>query len=120
MGIIKENMKIIIKKENLPDNPENILRRAGYHHFIDPNTKESSFSRRLGSGHYPRFHIYLKEQDGKTIIDLHLDQKQASYKGSHMHNAEYEGEVVEREIMRLKKLISDLFQANRVYSVRRG
>lgn len=105
-------MKIIIKKENLPDNPENILKRAGYHYFIDPNTGHDSFSRRLGGGHYPRFHIYLKEQDGKSIIDLHLDQKQASYAGAHMHNAEYDGELVEGEIMRLKKIISDLYRNN--------
>ena len=103
-------MKIIIKKENLPDNPENILRKAGYHFLIDKNTQQESFSRRLGSGHYPRFHVYLKEKDGKSIIDLHLDQKQASYKGAqHMHNAEHDGEVIEGEVIRLKKIISDLY-----------
>lgn len=102
-------MKIIIKKENLPESPENILKKAGYHFLIDRNTQKESFSRRLGGGHYPRFHVYLDEKDGKTIIDLHLDQKQASYAGSHMHNAEYDGDLVEREISRLKKFISDLY-----------
>lgn len=103
-------MKIIVKKENLPESPENVLRKSGYHFLIDPRTRQESFSRRLGGGHYPRFHVYLKEEDGKVVIDLHLDQKQASYAGSHMHNAEYEGELVEREILRLKKVISDLYR----------
>jgi len=38
------------------------------------------------------------------MFNLHLDQKQPSYAGAHAHNAEYEGEIVEREIERLKQL----------------
>ncbi len=65
----------------------------------------------MGSGHYPRFHIYIKREDDKIVLDLHLDQKQASYAGSHMHNAEYDGEVVESEIKRLKSLILKDYQS---------
>lgn len=110
MPLINLNMKIVIKKSNLPEAPENILRKAGYHIIQDKNTGKESFSRRLGSGHYPRFHAYLKEEEGRVIFDLHLDQKQASYKGAHMHNAEYEGELVEEEIKRLKIYISNLYR----------
>lgn len=78
-----------------------VLRKAGYNHFIDPNTNEESFVLRTGPDFYPRFHVYVIE-NGKTVgIDLHLDQKKAQYKGVRAHNGEYDGPVVEREITRL-------------------
>lgn len=104
-------MNIIIKKENLPMSAEQIARRASYGFIYDKKRGKGSFVRHPNRGRYPRFHMYIKEQDGKVIFDLHLDQKQASYKGvKHMHNAEYDGKAVENEILRLKKIISDLYQ----------
>jgi hypothetical protein len=38
-------------------------------------------------------------------INLHLDQKQASYGGSSAHNGEYGGETVETEGERVKRVI---------------
>ena len=78
--------------------------RAGYHEHRDPYTGKMSFSHRLGSYHYPRFHLYITEGETEVLCDLHLDQKQASYAGSHMHSGEYDGETVEREVERLKSL----------------
>ena len=46
--------------------------------------------------------MYVKENSKKIIFDLHLDQKEPSYGGTHAHNAEYTGEVVSSEIDRLK------------------
>lgn len=86
--------------------PEQFLRQAGYGYIRDHQTGMDSFVRRLGKGFYPRLHMYAVEKDNKIILDLHLDQKQASYAGAHKHNAEYEGEVVETEIERLKQLIA--------------
>jgi len=103
-------MKIVIKKENLPMSAEQIARRASYGFIYDKQRGKGSFVRHPNRGRYPRFHMYLKEEGGKIIFDLHLDQKQVSYKGAHMHNAEYEGEAVEQEILRIKKIISDLYQ----------
>jgi hypothetical protein len=41
--------------------------------------------------------------DDRIVFNLHLDQKQVSYKGAaHMHNAEYDSEAVADEIERLK------------------
>ncbi len=107
-------MKLIIEKNQLDMHPEQFLRQAGYGYIRDRKTGQDSFVRRLGSNFYPRLHMHVMEehpstgsgQGDKIIFDLHLDQKQASYPGAHAHNAEYEGEVVEAEIERLKSLIT--------------
>ena len=54
----------------------------------------------------------MKDKDGQEMVtfNLHLDQKRPGYQGFSRHNAEYEGEVVEREMERLKNLLlPDLF-----------
>lgn len=99
-------MKLIINKNRFNMAPEQFLRRAGYAYIRDRKTGLDSFARRLGSGFYPRLHMYADEQGDNIIFNLHLDQKQPSYKGARAHNAEYEGEVVEEEIKRLKRLIN--------------
>jgi len=100
-------MKLVVFRNQINMTPEQFLRRAGYGYIRDRHTGQDSFVRRLGSFHYPRLHMYVEEQDNKIIFNLHLDQKQASYTGAHMHNAEYEGPVVEAEIERLKGLIRE-------------
>ena len=97
-------MKLILDKNQLEMPFEQWLRSAGYTYIRDRERDAESFVKRLGGYHYPRLHMYVNENNGKIIFNLHLDQKQASYQGSHMHNAEYDGEVVEREIARLKEL----------------
>jgi len=99
-------MKLTINKNQLNMQPEQWLRQAGYAYYRDRRTGKDSFSRRLGSGFFPKLHMYVIEQDGKIVFDLHLDQKQASYAGAHMHNAEHDGEVVVAEIARLKDLLN--------------
>ena len=42
--------------------------------------------------------MYFEDRPDRIVFDLHLDQKQASYAGNNMHNAEYDGPVVEEEI----------------------
>ena len=98
-------MKLITNKSELDTAPEPWLRKAAYSYIRDRRSGQDSFVRRLGSGFYPRFHMYFNEDGGKIIFNLHLDQKQASYQGAHMHNAEYEGEQVAAEIARLKNLL---------------
>lgn len=92
--------------------PEQFLRRAGYGYIRDRKTGHDSYVRRLGSGFYPRLHMYVEERNRQTVFNLHLDQKQASYEGAHMHNAEYDGPVVWGEIERLKSLLPDSAQQN--------
>ncbi len=98
-------MKIIVNRDNLRENPAQFLRRAGYGFIVDRRRGTESFARRIGRGHYPRFHVYIKEAGDRIIFDMHLDQKQASYEGAHAHNAEYDGAPVEGEIDRLKGLL---------------
>jgi hypothetical protein len=84
-------------------NPTNILRRAGYSFFRDPRTGKESYVLRLQSGYYPRFHLYLKDDNDHIILDLHLDQKKPSYKGTAMHSGEYDGPVVAEELARIDR-----------------
>jgi hypothetical protein len=98
-------MKLILDKNLINENPANFLKKAGYGFIIDRKTGNESFVRRCGRNFYPRFHMYIDEAGDKIIFNLHLDQKQASYEGAHAHNAEYDGEAVEREIERIKEFI---------------
>lgn len=90
------------------DSHRNFMRRAGYGEFNDPNTGITSYTKRLSGYFYPRFHVYLEQnKDNRWVINLHLDQKKPSYPGSRAHNAEYDGETVEREGSRLEGLIKN-------------
>jgi hypothetical protein len=97
-------MKLIAKKSQLAMNPSQMLRRAGYAFLVDRRTGQESYAMHLGSGRYPRLHMYVSEQGDEVSFNLHLDQKQTSYAGSSRHNAEYDGEVVAGEIERLRRL----------------
>lgn len=96
-------MRLTVPK--LQDNPRNIIRRCGYAEFRDPRTGETSYVRRLSNNFYPRFHIYLETKGEGVVVDLHLDQKKPSYEGFSAHNGEYDGEVVEREMERIKIVV---------------
>jgi hypothetical protein len=98
-------MKLVVSKKKLSDNPENIIRKAGYGYIYSKDTEHGSFVRRLTREHYPRLHMYIEERGDEVGLSLHLDQKSASYEGAHAHNAEYSGEVVEGEMNRLKEII---------------
>ncbi|MFH1254938.1 MAG: hypothetical protein V1667_00455 [bacterium] len=98
-------MKLNFDKNRLNSNPAQLLRQAGYIYIIDRRSGEESYVRRLGRGFYPRFHLYLDDKGGQTFLNLHLDQKQPSYQGASAHNAEYDGELVEKEMQRIEKLI---------------
>lgn len=81
-----------------------LFRHLGYHPDANRRTGDESYSRRLGRGTYPRFHVYVHIQtDGSIVLNLHLDMKKPSYVGHHAHNAEYEGELVKAEHDRLAK-----------------
>jgi hypothetical protein len=87
-------------------NPLDVLRKAGYIFFIDPQSKKESFILRLTNGYYPRFHLYVEEDESTVNFNLHLDQKKPSYAGSNMHGGEYDGKRVEDEMARVHRWIS--------------
>ena len=103
-------MKLILNKNKLSAAPEQLLRRVGYVYIQDRKTGQESLVRRLGRGFYPRFHLYLEERGEQVILNLHLDQKKPSYAGASAHNAEYDGEIVEQEIRRIKSYIKTDFR----------
>lgn len=103
-------MKISVYKKQMTQAYPIWLRSAGYVYLPSKGREKESFARRLGSEFYPRFHLYVDEEKNKegkdiVILNLHLDQKKPGYQGYNRHNAEYDGEVVEREAMRLKGLL---------------
>ncbi|MGE5426117.1 MAG: hypothetical protein ACM3PZ_03520 [Bacillota bacterium] len=88
--------------------PAQWLRRTGYTFLTDRHSGQESFVRRLGGDFYPRFHLYIQEVPGseEVFFNLHLDQKKASYAGITRHSGEYEGELVEQEVARLRSYLS--------------
>ncbi len=89
-------MKIFIGKDK---NIIDLMRKAGYRP-LGQMGDELSFVREINTFKYPRFHVYIKERKDGFGISIHLDQKKPVYQRA--HNAEYRGELVEKELMRLK------------------
>ena len=98
-------MRIVFQSQ---ENIQNTMRRCGYF-FIREEKGELAFARLLGSSGsgYPRFHAYVKvdEVSRGTLLNLHLDQKKPIYRGATAHAGEYEGELVEKELARIKKIL---------------
>ncbi len=87
--------------------PRILLQRAGYAQFLDPNTKEISYVRKMTMNFFPRFHVYVELMEGTPgfFVNLHLDQKHVSYEGSNKHSGEYEGDTVLAEAKRMAAII---------------
>ena len=84
-----------------------LFQKAGYS-YRGVYNNDMSFIKRVGLDEYPHYHIYVKELDNEILINMHLDQKKPSYEGVAAHNAEYNGELVEKEMERVKKVIESL------------
>lgn len=85
----------------------NALRQCGYFENYDRKSEETSYIRSLGGrGNYPRFHIYIKTSGDNLIFNIHIDQKQASYKGYSAHSGEYDSEIVAREAERIRGILA--------------
>ena len=81
-----------------------LTRKIGYRPLGVNGNNEYSIVKELNNSGYPRFHIYIiKDDDGDFRINLHLDRKRTSYKskGVFAHNADYQGELVEKEANRI-------------------
>ncbi|NQU77324.1 hypothetical protein HQ544_01355 [Candidatus Falkowbacteria bacterium] len=99
----------------------NLLRQAGYSIFRDPNTQETSYTRRLASGFYPRFHIYVNQEDPQgLILNLHLDQKKASYEGQKAHSGEYDSDLVKQEAERIQTFANHQEQKSEAEPKKKG
>ncbi|EKE10835.1 MAG: hypothetical protein ACD_15C00194G0006 [uncultured bacterium] len=100
-------MKLKVLKP-LPDDIRTIIKHSGYASHKPRDAKEESFVLRLGPDFYPRFHLYVHDEKDHLYLNLHIDQKQTSYEGTHMHGGEYEGPLVKKELIRLKDFIERL------------
>jgi len=80
-----------------------MMRKARYRYMgFSQDTEQWEFIRPLGQDFYPRFHIYLKQQGEEILCNIHLDQRRPRYAGTTAHNADYDGELVEDEVQRIK------------------
>lgn len=99
-------MRFSIK--NLRESLGTLSRKIGYR-FLGGNAekKEWSFVRVLGSGGYPRFHLFVSfDSDKKNwSFNLHLDQKRPVYRGAPAHAGEYDSDVVKTEAERIKEVL---------------
>lgn len=91
--------------KNIQENVVGVARALGYVIIDTKENGEYNLVRKLSGDNYPRFHAYVKQQGSDYIFSLHLDQKQPSYEGSHAHNGEYFGPVVEAEADRIKEIL---------------
>ena len=82
-----------------------MIRTIGYQTTYLQSDKEISVVRKLGIGDYPRFHLYIKEENKTLVLNLHIDQKKPSYEGSHAHSGEYDGQLIESEAERIKSML---------------
>lgn len=88
------------------ENIYGIIRKIGYvYRGENATTNEMSFTR--GDG-YPRFHVYMKKDGVNLLFHLHLDQKRPIYEGTTAHSGEYDGETVEVEADRIRKIVEGL------------
>lgn len=95
-------MKLNINKNGR--NAYDLVRRIGYVPLGITPEGELNCVRRL-SGDYPRFHIYLKENETIYYFNLHLDQKKPVYEGAIAHSGEYDSDVVKEEAARIKAIL---------------
>ena len=96
---------MVIRIPKPSGHPDLTLRRLGYVPFRDPQSGEDSYVRRLGTHFYPRFHLYVELRSNELRLNLHLDQKQASYEGYRKHSGEYDGPTVEAEAGRMYQVV---------------
>ncbi|MBI2475185.1 hypothetical protein HYV69_02035 [Candidatus Uhrbacteria bacterium] len=88
----------------LPDHARNIMRHLGYGEQR-AKSGQISYVRRVASDRFPRFHAYVEDKNSGIQVNLHMDQKEASYEGSHVHSGEYESQLCQEEMNRIIQFI---------------
>lgn len=96
-------MKLIFDSGKIGD-PEKFIRRCGYGQHRTRNG-ETSYVKRVHGDWYPRYHVYFTTAIEKITFNLHLDQRAPIYEGVTAHAGEYDGEVVEREGVRISSFV---------------
>lgn len=92
-------MKIEINP--LTQNTLALMRRVGYT-FQKNEGSEQAWVRILGSGGYPRFHIYTQMDKMSLVLNIHLDHKKHTYGEDTRHHADYQDSPpLQEEVERL-------------------
>jgi len=96
-------MKVIFN-EKFNKSADFLVRHCGYGQIRDNKTNQISYVKRLRSDFYPRFHLYVNSEN-PLVLNLHLDQKKASYEGFTAHSGDYDSEIVKQEAQRIYNII---------------
>lgn len=88
----------------LTDHARNIMRNLGYGEQR-ARSGQISYTKRISGERFPRYHAYVEDVNNGMQVNLHVDQKEASYEGSHVHSGEYDGRLVEQEMNRIALFI---------------
>ena len=99
-------MKISLAKNQLSYSLTETFKKCGYFIIQSRQSNTVSYVRRLSKiQHYPRFHLYVDVKQDNYILNLHLDQKSASYPGQKAHSGEYNEPLVQEEAERIQLVI---------------
>jgi len=90
----------------LPEHARNLMRKVGYGEHRG-HRGQTSFTRRLTSEAFPRYHAYVEEQNGGLQINIHLDQQKHTVDAS-AHKGEYSGPLISQELDRIHRNITAL------------
>lgn len=90
-------------------NARQSMRSVGYGEHVGRGG-QLSYTRRLSTHMYPRYHAYVEDLRGGIQVNLHLDQKEASYSSGHAHGGEYDGPLVEREMAMISQHLAPTIQ----------
>ncbi len=96
-------MNFIIK--DIRENIVVLARRIGYQILEAKSHNEYNLVRKLTRDNYPRFHLFVIQAGDNFHFNLHLDQKEPSYPGTHAHSGEYDGPPVQDEAERIINLL---------------
>mgnify|MGYP001608360734 CR=1 FL=1 len=91
----------------LSDNARGNLSRLGYGEHRG-HEGQLSYTFRVTGELFPRYHAYIEDKDGGLQVNLHVDQKAASYEGTSAHAGEYEGPLVDQEMGRITQFVRSL------------
>jgi hypothetical protein len=88
------------------DSVHNIMRKISYF-FLGQNEEKGELIFARPARGYPRFHLYIKADGDNLIFSLHLDQKKPIYRGATAHAGEYDSELVQKEVKRIKQIFQE-------------
>jgi hypothetical protein len=93
-------------------NERDFMLKLNYHEHRDRFSPGLSYIRRAnpGGGFFPRYHAHVKTVNNFVEIELHYDWRRPMHVRE-ARSADREGEVVEREVARIKEMATQMAAA---------